>query len=135
MKRVAKLLGCFFALVVIVFVLQGVASETGEVVVLTTQDSSTGESVTTRLWVVDDDGAMWLRGDAESGWTQRALAQSGPVQLERADKSSCFTITSKPSHVASINELMRQKYGWRDQLISMMAPREDSVALRLTSVE
>jgi hypothetical protein len=135
MKLIGKLVGSLFALLVVIFVLQGVASETGEVVVLTTQDQSTGEPTTTRLWVVDHDGAMWLRGDAESGWTQRALAQTGPVQLERANASYNFSIASEPTQVALLNELMRQKYGWRDQLISMMAPRESSVALRLSPAQ
>jgi hypothetical protein len=51
------------ALVVIVFLLQIVASEVGEVVILTTVDA-TGEPVETRLWVVDLDGRTWLRGPA-----------------------------------------------------------------------
>ena len=132
MRLIAKLVGSVFALLLFVVLLQGVASETGEVVVLTSVDQSTSAPTTTRLWVVDHDGAMWLRGDAASGWTQRALAQSTPLALERDGIRYEFVIASEPERVALVNELMRDKYGWRDQIISMMAPREDSVALRLT---
>lgn len=135
MRMVVKLIAALFALVVVIFVLQGIASETGEVVVLTTQDQTTSEPITTRLWVVDHDGAMWLRGDIQSGWSQRALAQPAPVQLERDNESYTLSVAAQPAQVELVNQLMRQKYGWRDQLISLMAPREDSVALRLSAVE
>lgn len=134
MKLIAKVIGGVFGLAVAIFVAQGVASESGEVVVLTTVDQATGDNATTRLWVVDYDGAMWLRGDAQSGWTQRALAQTTPVLLERDGGRHAFVVASEPTQAALLNQLMREKYGWRDQLISMMAPREDSVALRLTPV-
>ena len=49
------------------------ASESGEVVVLESQDDQ-GEVQSTRLWVVDHDGSMWLRaGDDQSGWYQRLM--------------------------------------------------------------
>ena len=132
MRLIAKLLGSVFALLLFVALLQGVASETGEVVVLTSVDQATSAPTTTRLWVVDHYGAMWLRGDAASGWTQRVLAQSTPVVLERNGVRYEFVVASEPERVALVNRLMGDKYGWRDQTISMMAPREDSVALRLT---
>ena len=134
MRLIAKLLGSVFALLLFVVLLQGVASETGEVVVLTSVDQAISAPTTTRLWVVDHDVAIWLRGDAASGWTQRVLAQSTPVVLERNGVRYEFVVTSEPERLALVNQLMREKYGWRDQLISMMAPREDSVALRLTPV-
>ena len=132
MRLIAKLVGSVFALLLFVVLLQGVASETGEVVVLTSVDQATSASTTTRLWVVDHDGVMWLRGEAASGWTQHALAQSMLVALERDGVRYEFVIASEPERVALVNELMRYKYGWRDQIISMMTPREDAVALRLT---
>ena len=97
MRLIAKLLGGALALVVAIFLVQGVASETGEVVVLTTLHDTTSETSTTRLWVVDHDGAMWLRGDAESGWTHRVLAQTAPLQLERNDRHYIFGVASGPA--------------------------------------
>ena len=54
--------------------------------------------------------------------------------LERNGVRYEFVVALEPERLALVNQLMREKYGWRDQLISMMAPREDSVALRLTPV-
>ena len=67
MRLIAKLLGSVFALLLFVVLLQGVASETGEVVVLTSVDQAISAPTTTRLWVVDHDGGMRPRGDAASG--------------------------------------------------------------------
>ena len=62
-SRVRKILGWSFGLVVVllvgIFAAQMIASETGEVVVLHTRDAA-GET-TTRLWVVEHDGDLWLR--------------------------------------------------------------------------
>ncbi|MEC8697003.1 MAG: hypothetical protein VXY02_08930 [Pseudomonadota bacterium] len=134
MKLIGKLIGTVFALVVTIFMVQGIASETGEVVVLTTVEQASGDTATTRLWVVEHDNTLWLRGSAQSGWTQRALSQNIPLQLERDGITNTYTVTSAPAQVGIVNELMRQKYGWRDQFISLMAPREASVVLRLTAV-
>ena len=134
MKLIGKLIGTVFALVVTIFMVQGIASETGEVVVLTTVEQASGDTATTRLWVVEHDNTFWLRGSAQSGWTQRALSQNIPLQLERDGITNTYTVTSAPAQVGTVNELMRQKYGWRDQFISLMAPREASVVLRLTAV-
>ena len=62
------------------------------------------------------------------------LAQSTPVVLERNGVRYEFVVALEPERLALVNQLMREKYGWRDQLISMMAPRHDSVAQRLTPV-
>ena len=113
MKLIGKLIGTVFALVVTIFMVQGIASETGEVVVLTTVEQASGDTATTRLWVVEHDNTL---------------------QLERDGITNTYTVTSAPAQVGTVNELMRQKYGWRDQFISLMAPREASVVLRLTAV-
>ena len=134
MKLIGKLIGTVFALVVTIFMVQGIASETGEVVVLTTVEQASGDTATMRLWVVEHDNTLWLRGSVQSGWTQRALSQNVPLQLERDGITDTYTVTSAPALVGTVNELMRQKYGWRDQFISLMAPREASVVLRLTAV-
>ena len=49
MRLIAKLVGSVFALLLFVVLLQGVASETGEVVVLTSVDQATSAPTTTRL--------------------------------------------------------------------------------------
>ena len=58
---------------------QGIASETGEVVVLTTVEQASGDTATTRLWVVEHDNTLWLRGSASVG-----LDTTGPVAKHSA---------------------------------------------------
>ena len=76
MKLIGKLVGSVFALVVTVLVPRYCFGN-WRVVVLTTVEQASGDAATTRLWVVEHDGTLWLRGDAQSGWTQRALSQNG----------------------------------------------------------
>ena len=59
-------LGAFFALIVVYLAFMFGVSERGEVVELITQDAN-GEQFTTRLWIADHDGAMWLRANSGSG--------------------------------------------------------------------
>ena len=66
-RLIAKLVGGVVALLLVIVLPQGVASETCEVVVLTTLDQTTGAPLTPRLWIVDHQSPTWLRGDASSG--------------------------------------------------------------------
>ena len=79
-------LGDFFALIAVYLIPVFGASESGEVVELITQDAN-GEQLTTRLWVADHDGAMWLRADSGSGWYQRLVQHDAqrPATLLRGD--------------------------------------------------
>ena len=80
--------GAVVGVVVLYLVLVFGASESGEVVQLVTEDAQ-GEAVTTRLWVADTDGDMWLRaGDGTSGWYQRLTAHGtdSPATLIRGDE-------------------------------------------------
>ena len=56
MKVLLKSAAAIVALLATVFVLEMIASESGEVVVLTTWDAM-GAAKETRLWVVDYDGS------------------------------------------------------------------------------
>ena len=131
MNVVTRVLIAVMALAVLYFGLQVFASEGGEVVVLYTDDGET--EATTRLWVVDDAGAIWLRSGAggDSGWFQR-LEDNPHIGLERGGQRRRYLATPVPEKTARINALMREKYGWRDRVIGLtVAGREDAVAIRL----
>lgn len=115
------------------FLLQLIASETGEVVVLHTSDGS-GEA-TTRLWVVEYDGDIWLRsGGGNSGWYGRLVATPA-VRLERQGRTMLYIAEPEPAERARINALMAEKYGWRDQVIGLMVGgRDEAIAVRLRPV-
>jgi hypothetical protein len=113
------------------------ASETGEVVVLESQNEQ-GELQSTRLWVVEHDGSMWLRaGDDQSGWYQRLMTnvQAGQaVYVTRDGERFSPSIVSDPSQAAAVNALMDEKYGLSNDAISFLMGeyRQDAVAVRLS---
>ena len=132
MGFVKRLVGAAIVLAVLVFGLQMLASESGEVVVVRTFDAS-GGSHETRLWIVDDHGTAWLRaGQPEASWYQRVRANPD-IQVERGGdlyEYRAFPIEGGPT-VSHVNNLMFAKYGWAEQVIGIMIDRSRSVAIRL----
>ena len=113
-------------------------SESGEVVVLESQDYQ-GELQSTRLWVVDHDGSMWLRaGDDESGWYQRLIRNveaDQAVYVTRNGERFSPSVVSDPSQAAAVNGLMANKYGVSNDAISFLMGddgRQDAIAVRLS---
>lgn len=123
--------------VVLIFIglmlLQMVASESGEVVVLSTRgDGDAAEE--TRLWVVDHDGHAWLRaGQPQSGWFMR-LTANPRIGLERNGVRNAFDAVPEPAMRDTINGLMNAKYGWADDFIGMMFGRDDATPVRLVPI-
>ena len=129
-----KGLGAVIGVLVLYLVLVFGASESGEVVQLVAQDAQ-GEAVTTRLWVADTDGAMWLRaGEGTSGWYQRLMAHGvdSPATLIRGDQTYAITASPEPQRIAEINQLMADKYGLGDTLVGILAGSpEAGIAVRV----
>ncbi len=132
MKVVARTF-IILAMVVIAWWLgQMIASESGEVVVLYTQDKS-DEQYSTRLWVVDHEGNAWLRaGSEQAGWYQRLLVLPEIEVLRGSDRRSVVT-TPEPAYRDTINQLMAKKYGWRDTYVGMFFSRDDAIPVRLVT--
>lgn len=131
MRYIFWIIGILVALVVGIGLLQMAASERVEVVELHTQDES-GEQVTTRLWIVDHDGAPYLRGESQSGWFQRLQSQA-VVEMTRHGETLRYQHEVQNENIGTINELMREKYTWGDEVIAfMLGSREQSNAVRLT---
>lgn len=132
MKILWWLLGIVLAAVVLWWVTEIVASESGEVVVLTTERAD-GSSHDTRLWVVDHDGDAWLRaGNASAGWFQDLLANP-EVTVERDEVRTVYQADPQPALLGPINDAMRAKYGWRDAYVSLFFSRDDAVPIRLVA--
>lgn len=117
MKLLLYLVGSLIILVVLVFVSQLIASESAEVVVLTSQGPDGGQE--TRLWVVDLEGVQYLRANPDSGWYQRLVAEPD-VELVRNGNSATYRAQVRMAVVADVNRLMREKYGWRDAYIEFL---------------
>ncbi len=130
MKTLVKLLGTLFTLLVILVAIEIIASESGEVVVVTITDEH-GAPAETRLWVVDQAGDAWLRaGSASSGWYQR-LQRNPEVVLERQGSTFDAKIVPVPAQRDTMNTLMREKYGWADAYISFLFSRDNALPLRI----
>ena len=131
MKYALKGAATILGLMALFGVLQYVASERIEVVELHTLDEA-GEEVTTRLWVVDDEGFQYLRvGSEGSGWFNRIRA-NGEFEVTRDGTRQRYTAVLRREKEDRINELMQEKYTWGDSLIGMMlGSREDSQPIEL----
>lgn len=135
MKKIGlRALGLLVVLVVGVLGLQMVASETGEVVVVTIQDKA-GVKAETRLWIVEHQGSRWLRssGGGASGWYQQLLANP-EFELLRGTTRYYLRATPVLEMQTTVNDLMNEKYGWADSYIGLLFGREDSIAIRLEEV-
>jgi hypothetical protein len=130
MKIVRNLLAGIFVVVLVLVGVQMFASETGEVVVITTRDAE-GPQHKTRVWIVDSDGRQWLRaGSDQSGWYQR-LMQTPTLQLERNGVVGEYGVEPVPAQIDTINRLMHDKYGWADSYVGMLFGRDHAMAIRL----
>ncbi len=120
--------------VVAVFGMQIIASESGEVVVVRTTDAQ-GASHETRLWVVDTEAGQWLRsGGGDAGWAKRML-EHPQIVMSRDGVASTYIAEPDESAARMVNQLMREKYGWADQFIALMIERDVSLPFRLVPEE
>jgi hypothetical protein len=131
LKILKWFLGSVTGIVVLLLVLQTVASERVEVVQLHTLDEQ-GEEVTTRLWVVDDDGYQYLRvGATGSGWFTRLQAHN-EFDVTRNDRRYTYTAELREEKSDAINTLMQDKYTWGDTFFAIMTgSREGSIPVEL----
>ena len=134
MKKVVIAIGAVVGLFLLLVLAQLLASESGEVLVLETLDAA-GEPHETRIWVVEDAGAVWVRGDPDSGWVQRLL-ETPEIRAERGGHQASFLAIPDrdPAARDRVNALMRQKYGFADRFIAVTigdADREGALPIRL----
>lgn len=130
MKWVLRILGSIVALFVLVIGVQVIASESGEVVVVTINGAQ-GNAQEVRLWVVDHEGEAWLRaGSPQAGWYEGITTQP-EVGIVRGENSFSVVVQADVSSRAVVNDLMAKKYGWADQYISFLFGRDNAVPLRL----
>ncbi len=136
MKKLLIVLGALVLLPALFFGMIGLASELGgEVIVLTTADAA-GEQVETRLWVVNHEGADYLRGGPESGWLLRINAQP-EVEVKYEAGTRRYHAVPVPGDAAlreRINALMAEKYGLADRLIDLVREPDGVIPIRLGPV-
>ncbi len=133
MKLVLKLLGVLLGALAIFAISIGLASESGEEIVVLRTSGADGSPASTRLWVVEDAGFPWLRaGDSGSGWLQR-IENEPQVVVTRGDQDIEYLAipVRDPAMRDRIHSLMREKYGLADRVVSLLGDRSQSVPVRL----
>jgi hypothetical protein len=134
MRRLIRIALLLVAVVIALFGAVIIASESGEVVVLRTYDSSQ-VSYETRLWIIEEGYDLWLRaGEPDSGWFQRLKLQPD-VELTRAGETHRYRATpvEDPDVRDWLNGRLAEKYGWADSLVGVLGDRSVSVPIRLGS--
>ena len=134
MKYILWAIGVPTGLVIVLLIVQTLASERVEVVDLYTTDER-GETQTTRLWVMDDEGFQYLRVGADgSGWFDRIL-QNGEIEVGRNGITASYTVVQRPEKSERINDMMQEKYTWGDTFFAtMLGSRDGSIPLELHPV-
>jgi hypothetical protein len=108
----------------------GASEYGGETVVLETRDERES-SVYTTLWVVDIHGQPWLRsGRPDAAWLQR-LATNPDVFMVRSGIRTAYRAEIAVSEGDRINHAMHEKYGFAEELISLIHDEDEVVAIRL----
>jgi hypothetical protein len=132
MRRVLLIAGVIVGVALLVVAGIFAASESGEVIVLTTYDDA-GAPHATRIWVVDDGGAQWLRsGIPTNGWYQRLRAHP-EVEVRRGDRPARYRAVAVETPAARdrVHALMAAKYGLADRYIGLTRDGSRSIAVRL----
>jgi hypothetical protein len=115
--RLVRVLGVLAAALLALALFYVVLAESGEVVVLETTDAAGAHE--TRLWVVDHEGAAWLRtGDPTSPWLAR-LRANPEVSVTRNEEHRTYraVIVEDSATRERINALVLEKYGWRESTL------------------
>lgn len=131
MKIAGWIAGGLLVLIVGFLAVERLAAERVEVVELHTLDEE-GETVVTRLWIVDHEGKAYLRVGADgSGWYSRLVAHPD-IQLTRDGKTRAFLAVPAPAKREVVNELMQAKYTWGDTFIAyVVGGRTGSIPIEL----
>lgn len=104
----------------------------GEVVNLSTVDAR-GAQFETQLWIIEQDGHLYLRaGRPAARWLARLRAHP-EVKIERGGTSSAYRAVpvDDPATRELVNRGMAEKYGQADRLIARLFDHSRSVPIRL----
>ena len=110
--------------------LYGIRNFTGEVATLYTTDG-VGKTHTTTIWVVDHGHEIWIRSlDPTSAWLDRVIGRP-EVQLQRGGGLTTYRATPYASRRERVNDLMAERYGWAEWILSRIEGRDEAVPVFL----
>lgn len=108
------------------------ALEGSEVVVLRTA-LNRSEPRATRVWIADYDGSPWIESASPEREFYRDILADPNVELQRNGerlKYRAVPVDGREGHEL-IRSLLRQRYGWADAWIGLLADTSNSIAIRL----
>lgn len=129
MKVLLVLSGLTVALVVFV---TAFGIDEGEVVNLSTVDGR-GAQFETQLWIVEQNGELYLRaGRPAARWLARLRARP-EVKIERGGTTQTYRAVplDDPATREAVNRGMAEKYGQADRLIAWIFDRRQAIPIRL----
>ncbi|HME70310.1 MAG TPA: hypothetical protein VKM54_10650 [Myxococcota bacterium] len=129
MKVLLIMSGLSVALVVFV---TAFGIDEGEVVNLSTVDAR-GAQFETQLWIIEQDGKLYLRaGRPAARWLARLRAHP-EVKIERGGTTTPYRAVplDDPATREAVNRGMAEKYGQADGLIARIFDRSQTVPIRL----
>ncbi len=126
--------GVVLALLLFVALILAASELGGEVVKIYTTDGE-GMRHETPVWLVEDAGSLWLRaGQPGVAWLLR-IQDNPDLELERAGTALPYRAVLVPGKRDRINQLMAEKYGWAESLISLIHDEGAIVPIRLHPLE
>ncbi len=106
--------------------------DVGELVTLRTQGPD-GSQYETQLWVIDQEGELYLRAHFPGAKWLTRLRNHPEVELRRGDASDSFLAlpVDDPEVRRAVNQAMAAKYGFADRLASAVWNPEKSIPIHL----
>ena len=109
-----------------------VALEGKDVAVLHTRDG-TNHARRTRVWIAEDDGALWVESATPERDFYRDLLLRPELDVEHAGRAQRMVAQPVPGATGHdrIRSMLRDKYGWADCWVALLQDTSRSVAVRL----
>jgi hypothetical protein len=112
-----------------------VALEGKDVVVVRTRDEN-GAWRETRTWIAEEDGVAYIEIANPERAFYKDIQRNAEVEVKRGDRTETHraVVMKQPDGHQLIRRLLRQRYGWADIWIGLIADTSESLGLRLEPV-
>ena len=109
-----------------------IALEGREVVVVETADGA-GSTHRTRTWIADDEDGTWIEAANPARPFVADVRRSPTLVLERGGvRRTCRAeLVPNPDGHERVRRLLRDRYGWADCWIGLVADTRESLAVRV----
>jgi hypothetical protein len=107
----------------------------GGVAVLETK-APNGTARATRVWVAEQDGSLWLEAPNPRRAWLHDVSLDPIVSLARDGRRLAYRAVPEPGEDGHrrIRAWLRERYGWRDAFVGLLADTSQSIAVRLEPI-